>query len=809
MSSVYQKNGQPLSEHALYVAKLKHGVFNNPNTQNVGVASNASDTAALLAVSSDLTIKPYERTVAAEAHTAALHAKAQSQKPQVRAGRPASQAQGAARNATDAAAHDVENIDEWNADMGSESALGVARGSSQSAANHALQQPHNSYAKSALDSLYSFDDVRTGTSTMSSTTRKTVPLGPVTFGREGIQSQLGSYGFNIATLNQAAQSSASRTMTSRINPELDARSGLQSAGASSAFDIGKVHSTASTNSAQSLNARTTPVKNYRSGVAAAAAPVASAAETASSYINPNFLRVAQDRASAQIRSIERDNSINNPAAFTKEDYMKALAVATEKHKQRATTVGKVDVGGGLLIDQAQVDALARKLVTPVLADIDTKAGAQRKLDADNVRLKAELKAATQQAKRNKEEAKRAEKLRLAEEKFARKQENKRLKEGEVQKQTELQRAKQQEISETGDLLTSTQAEADGEKAELLAAKAAEEERIAGEETVLQKGRADELAELQAAKDVELQPLLDDLAAETEEVTALTTEKETLATEVAGLQTKSDAADAQLRELELKLAETEKLIASVTQEHATAETQDTEFAAELATYKETSARELEELAATHSDGVEKHAALETEHAALVDAHARAKDDIRAHLATKVVDEQKINAALPQHLQKELDVAKLQDASTYLLDEEPEVEEPKVPEATTKEAAKDASAASSKPSSATTRPSTATSGKTEKSGFRKRLSVVASKFVSLSAKPVVKTARVAAPATKIEAKTEATEATPVTTALPVEAAEVKRTFSGFSQGSVEEAKVEEAKVEAEAKPAQKQSVFLEDF
>jgi hypothetical protein len=53
----YATEGKPLSQTALYQQRLRSGVYSNPGS-NVGVNSNASDTAALLAASPDLTVKP-------------------------------------------------------------------------------------------------------------------------------------------------------------------------------------------------------------------------------------------------------------------------------------------------------------------------------------------------------------------------------------------------------------------------------------------------------------------------------------------------------------------------------------------------------------------------------------------------------------------------------------------------------------------------------------------------------------------------------------------------------------------------------
>ena len=69
---------QAIVSRSIISSTVKQGVFQSPSGTIVGVNSNASDTAALLAASSDLSVQPsYVRSVAPEAHTAALAAKQQ------------------------------------------------------------------------------------------------------------------------------------------------------------------------------------------------------------------------------------------------------------------------------------------------------------------------------------------------------------------------------------------------------------------------------------------------------------------------------------------------------------------------------------------------------------------------------------------------------------------------------------------------------------------------------------------------------------------------------------------------------------
>ncbi|GME83531.1 unnamed protein product [Ambrosiozyma monospora] len=156
--SVYQTNGRPLSEEAIYKAKLKYGVYKNPAKVNLGVDASASDTAALLASASDLSIHPYKRELSSEAATAALIAKTDSAPKAWKRESFAPEAEYAAISAKsqkypfyDAAS---ESVDLEESHHAASSSLKKGDGS-------------NSIAKSALQDLYDFDDIRSGKATLS------------------------------------------------------------------------------------------------------------------------------------------------------------------------------------------------------------------------------------------------------------------------------------------------------------------------------------------------------------------------------------------------------------------------------------------------------------------------------------------------------------------------------------------------------------------------------------------------------------------------------------------------------------------
>lgn len=161
---------QKLSAQAIYQQKLKQGVYHSPGAPTVGVNSSASDAAALLAASSDLTVKPlYERTVAAEAHTAAVAAKAPKQ--------PAAPAQSTPGTG-----------------------VGVP-----------------SFTGSGIYTAAS----RNSTMTMASRTE------PEKDYRSGLAPKVADASLNIHKISQLATKNSSKSLNLRFNPELDYRSGLQ------------------------------------------------------------------------------------------------------------------------------------------------------------------------------------------------------------------------------------------------------------------------------------------------------------------------------------------------------------------------------------------------------------------------------------------------------------------------------------------------------------------------------------------------------------------------------------------------------
>lgn len=192
--SAYKPAGKPLSAEALYHQRLKQGVFQSPSGTIVGVNSNASDTAALLAASSDLTVQPsYVRSVAPEAHNAALAAKQQ-------------------------------DIQIWQRGQEDPDASAAATNAKRSSTmNSATPAP----VKVGIPSMNSTTVYKAANARSTSTmTSRINPEKDIR--RTGIQSKQQATSLNIDKINRLANKNSTKSLSSRFNPELDYRSGIKS-----------------------------------------------------------------------------------------------------------------------------------------------------------------------------------------------------------------------------------------------------------------------------------------------------------------------------------------------------------------------------------------------------------------------------------------------------------------------------------------------------------------------------------------------------------------------------------------------------
>lgn len=593
--SIYQSNGEPLSKEALYKQKLKQGVFNSPGAPSVGVNSNASDTAALLAASTDLSVKPsYERTIAPEAQDAALAAK-------------------------------LDKIYLWSRDQVDNDAA--------SAASAGL------YGNGSGDKL----------STMTSTSSK-----------------LGVPPLKNGAIYAAASKNSTSTMTSRINPDKDYRSGLLPKNSASDFNINKISSVANANSTRTMDSRINPNSDVsRSGLKKQESHKSFQANDISGKY---LLSAASAKANDRLNSL---SAYGNPEDFKAKAqlYANALTIAQKRSDERVAQnkVGLVDLGGGLTVNQAELDKMASLIVQPVLDDINSKAKHQRDTDKAAKEKKNDLIRQHDQAKRDEYKAKQQEKADLEQAKKERIEKNDQEKVGKDKEFEEYQGVENGKVSAKYEEVNEQEKELATKKEELLTKKQENQDEIDAEEQEKISTRKNELEEMQSERDVEIAPLLSELKAETEKLTKLTDAKTELSGEVAGLGKLNEEYLAKVKELEESLAKTETEIEDHTK-------QLEEFEAKLT---ETT-KEVEDLTKSTDEGIKDVDAqvgtLDTEIEDLTltkESHLNSKksqkEDIKTKLAERVKEEQDINGELPEHLKKEVDEKKLLDTSSVFSDE----------------------------------------------------------------------------------------------------------------------------------------------
>ncbi|SGZ50425.1 CIC11C00000004128 [Sungouiella intermedia] len=685
--SIYQRNGQPLSQQALYQQKLRQGVYNSPGKPIVGVNSNASDAAALLAASSDLTVKPsYERLQAApEAHNAALAAR-------------------------------KEQINAWKREK---------------------------------------EDPLADAAAASARTAEAVPR----------KLELGiPASYNKGSVYKVATSNSTSTMTSRVSPEKSvSKHGLASTSTtmtSQSLNIGKISQIADKNSLQLLNNRFNPENDYRSGIATQPAEFLTADQEklaaqsagrsltmkhgagysdsvslqkrtktfqAADVVDATLLAAASAKAAERLNSIK----LTDPSNLREQAqlYSKALATAQKNSEERLKNnkAGMIDLGGGLLLPIAEVDKLASLIVQPVLNDLNDKATAQRESDAKQKLKLAELLRLHQKSKvddfnrkqKEKAERKQAEKDRIEANEGRKKNEDELYGTYQGERHTEVD-GKTEELKELEEKYA-------GEKEALLTEKQDNEDAIHEEESGLIAERKEELEKMQAERDEELKPTLDELEVETGKLKDLTDSKNQLESEVASGEKLQEEYEAKIAELKEKLEQTKTDIETTTAELEETTGKRENLDKEVEELHTNKATEDENAEKTHKELDEQLNQLEKEKEEHITSKTAQKKEILLEIDDQVKDEHKINKELPEHLQVEIPESKFRDTgSLFTVEQKPEkvVEEKAVEQPKPKETV----AAKVEPASAS-----------PKKGFRSRINSIKKAFKTpQSAQPAAKPA-----------------------------------------------------------------------
>ncbi|OWB76410.1 hypothetical protein B5S32_g561 [[Candida] boidinii] len=719
--SVYQTDGRPLSEEAIYKAKVKYGVYQNPSKQSLGVDPSASDTAALLAASTNLEIHPYRRELAADAATAALIAKNDSAPKAWKRVNVAPEAEYAAISAKSQASYPFNQSDASEILSNSDY--------EESAASSVLKKSANSVARDALQDLYDFDDVRSG---KVSFTNSKLKLSTNLDHRSGIttdpsRSMDASRKMKIGDITRAATLSASKAIDQRINPmALDYRSGLQKSDNSdksiisaSKFnsslgnvDISKITSSAEVSARKSISARInssnskgnygipTPSEKITSANSKFASVGALASQSLSAQLEANALKekealkknslvdksvLAKAIGNANSYLTTLDNQMIQDNLFgNKEMNLKAVEIAQRNLAKRNGTDpngagAKVNLGGGLSLSPLELQALAASIVKPIIDDIDTKVKTQRALDEeksakhteqsykrDEYFTQLKIKKIADRKLKETEKVQRREKLQSDKDDLKNKQV-----ELTKQKQTELD-DKEKELSDKIEEETQLKADKDKEREDLLA-------ELAGQKSEADGVRQAELDAMQKEKDDEIAPTLEELSNEKatlDDLTSKRVEVENYSNEhkarLESYQKKLELIERQLQQASDRSELTTTRLSKAKEDSAALGLESENFEKEANAKIDELHGNIESLTAEKPTLLAKVDDLKTQRGDTIDELQNAKLE-------HVEKEKEINEALPEHLRKdvsdEISVPSEIDETPYQLEDE-HVDEPEV-------------------------------------------------------------------------------------------------------------------------------------
>lgn len=372
-ASVYQRSGKPLSREALYRAKLKYGVYQSPaQGLKAGVVDSkqASDAAANIANKNKTTIEAYKRLLNPNASKAASALSASVIGEQKSA--PVQQ-------------NDVPSV------AASSAAVAAPKKVSSRASSHVGPAPNLGVGRSRASSNAAASATATASLTANSPT-------PVT--------QSPTSKMNFTKVLAGAERNAAEMVHNRINPDkVTYVKGISDRNVGKAAD-------ASFSLTSDFVSRLPTKLDYVEAAEKESHSVewAQKAVAALKDFNPDdvtdphwrereeqrnklikslsseaVLNKARYNAQQRLDTIDRETSYK--AIFRNDEYNRAaVAVAQENLKKTrsadAVTANKVNLGGGLWLAPGDIDNIAKGLIAPVLDEVDQRTGAQRAMDAD-------------------------------------------------------------------------------------------------------------------------------------------------------------------------------------------------------------------------------------------------------------------------------------------------------------------------------------------------------------------------------------------------------------------------------------------
>lgn len=676
--NVYQTDGKPLSEEAIYKAKLKYGIFNNPAKVSLGVDPSASDTAAVLATNTDLSIHPYSKELSSEAAHAALIAKPESILPYKR-NSVAPEAEYAALSAKS-----------LKFPFNDENATPTVDHLSSDAASSVLSKPSKYVAKDILQDIYDFDDIRSGKATLSQFSnvkggKSAKSLSSKKDYRSGITtSNLGaetSRKMNIGDISKAATKSANNLLNKRLTPEKDFRSGIKTvssnnvtaSSANHSVYINNIHNQAIKASERELKksmsrTRTMGIETPSdkglvvnpANYAASALKFDPHTQGFESTVKDNTLvtnslyAVASKKAKAELTKLDAELSSKMLYVDPKSSEM-AYKIAQEnaaKRKAASVAPGEVNLGHGLKMKYSDVEQIASSLVTPALTDMELRIVETKHLDQERKELPAKIRQRNEEFKEEQRQAQIALEKKRAGEAAARRDQlalDKQALEDEHEKHkselSEKLTARQEELDQQVEEEEAEKKIVDGERAEKLKvlkdAKAEKDEE-----------RRVELHDMQSEKDEDISPLLKELDTETSNLQELTSTREehekifneeqskvdSLQNDLDDTLSKIEIMNKRLEELESGLDEVSGQEAEITSAALAAETLLSGEGKEKESNLESLANERKDL---ESKRTELHGQIEQK-----------ANELRELSLAHHNEEKDINEIYPEHLRKEV-------------------------------------------------------------------------------------------------------------------------------------------------------------
>ncbi|QPG74010.1 hypothetical protein FOA43_001327 [Brettanomyces nanus] len=652
-ASVYQTNDRPLSEEAIYKARQRYGMFQSPAKVGLGVDAYASDTAALLAASSDLSIHPYKPSLSADAATAALYANTDSSP----------------------IAWKRNNVDP-NAEY---AAISAKSQSSQSEDVTDSSDSGEPQKKAAYASLYRRDHGFPVRSSSQAGNNISAPATPA---------------FSISSITKVARESAARSINSRMNPPVSSTDAIVSPGrsnrhamtisssssATGTINLAHITSLAQASATREIDLRLRDRKTGHgiptaSDTASNNSLLASRCATASkttgvlpdyavseretlkrnTLVNKVVLATAFKRASDTMKQI--DNNIISKGVFSnKELNQKALQVAQERANKvaedPANDSSKINLGGGLFMSFAAINALAASVVQPALREIDSKAKLQREVDQHDLVVSGNIKQRKIEHKKELKVAKEADKQMLAAEVEERRVQLEGDKEGLRGEQEELLKqhseevaAKETEFDEQVKHEEEEKQQIDGER---------EEKLQALNDTKAEKDgvRESEISEIKEKRDHELAPIEEELGQEKEKLAELTKVREEKEAFYNEHRSRVDIATTQLERTEYQLSKLKEQLEITEKDSGEASTQaakEVEEASELGKSSEkTIAEKKESLESMRRERSELEGQIEE----LDGKRREVLGGVNSTVRENHKEAGEINSILPDHLKKEV-------------------------------------------------------------------------------------------------------------------------------------------------------------